>query len=338
MYKNVYILAMGRSGTTLLQNILNAHPNVVVPPESFFVLNLYDKYKDKKKWDQSLITSFIDDLYTDRPFRLVWQISKKDILKKFELHAPISNFEEACNLVRLSFNKTNDEQVKIIGDKNPIYARFTEKIMKVHPKAKIIHMIRDPRGTANGHINTFKRKDALAVGSIWSLHNQIIESLEKKFPQNYYLLKYEDLIGKTEDTLKSLCEFLTIEFNPSMLEYRSMVNERFNDYGDKLKKKHINLLKPIDQSIADKWKQSLTKRQIKNIEYTTHDLATSYGYKFAKPKMDFYIFCCLPISKLKYRLIFRFILIYFWLPFPMRKFILAIRSTLSDHKYVSQNK
>ena len=333
MTNDFYILAMGRSGTTLLQNMLNAHPNAVVPPESFFVLHLYTKYKDETNWEPQTIRQFIDDLYTDRPFRLVWQVKRETVEASFK-NQKINSFAQACNCVKSSFQESfKSKKIYAIGDKNPLYSTFAERMLEINPNAKIIHMVRDPRGTANGHINTFNRKDALMVGMIWTNYNECILKLKTQFPEQYLLVKYEALIANPRATIANICTFLNIENDPEILEYRKATIAQYDTYSTALKWKHENLLKPIDTEIAEKWKTALTPRQIKYVEYTTHKTAAKLGYNFERPPSNFLMLCRLPFSRLKFWLLYCIVHLYFNFPFAIRKLILAIRSFLGDKKY-----
>ena len=334
MIQNFYILGMGRSGTTLFQSILDAHSAIVVPPESYFVLHLYSKYFHVKKWDTNIKKKFIEDLYTDRPFRLVWRVPKENLLEAFNEAPTILNLGEALNIVRSSFRDSyKQKEIIRFGGKKPIYSMFTKRIMKVNPNAKIIHIVRDPRGTANGQINTFKKKDALAIGYMWNWNNKTILKLKKKYPNQYFLLRYEDLIENTETTMKAVCHFLEVPYESSLMEYRTTTTKRFTEYTEEYKNKHRSLLKPIDKSIAEKWKKTLQTKHRKEIEYVTSDLAKQFGYHFKKPKSDLWTFLRMPVSKFKMIFGVNIIRMYFSIPFFVRKFILGIRSRLTDHKY-----
>src|SRR5690606_20490040 len=108
-----------------------------------------------------------------------------------------------------SYNASfKSKKIKLYGDKHPIYSNFCERMMRINPQAKLIHMVRDPRGTGAGQIKTFNRKDALAVGYLWARYNKNLSDLKKLYPENYYLLKYEDLVLSPEETVQSLCRFL----------------------------------------------------------------------------------------------------------------------------------
>lgn len=334
MSNNFYVMAIGRSGTTLLANILDAHPNIVVPPESFFVLHLERKYKHITQWDSKTIKNFIDDVYVDRPFRLMWKVPREIVEQSFEQQAKVKDFTEACNRIRASYNASfKKKTIQLFGDKHPIYSNFCERMMRINPEAKLIHMVRDPRGTGSGQINTFNRKDALAVGYLWSRYNKSLSKLKAIYPKNYYLLKYEDLVLNPEETVQSLCRFLEIEFDEKMMEYRKSMVQRFENYTEAITKKHESLLKPIDANMVEGWKTKLTKKQIEQLEYSTHDVASRLGYTFDKPNANFLTRLKLPFSKLKVKFILGIITLFFNFPFAFRKVVLSVKSMALDHNY-----
>jgi len=336
MIQNFYIFGTGRSGTTLLQSILDAHTAIAVPPESYLVLHLDKKYKGVTNWSEAVISKFIDDLYTDRPFRLVWRVPRRNVEEAFELAAPVQNFEHACNVVRSSFQESyRAKSISCFGDKKPLNSLFADRVIAVSPTAKIIHLVRDPRGTGNGQINTFKRRDALLVGHSWANQNRAILALKEKYPQRYFLLKYEDLVIHTEQTIRDTCAFLGLEFQPKMLiDYRTSTTKRFDQYTEQYKDKHLSLLEPIDPKIANKWKTKLLPKHRKRIEIATHIVAAMLGYDFEKPNMNFGMAIWWPISKFRAFLRLSVLRIYFAVPFAVRKFILQIRSKRGDHKYL----
>ncbi len=334
MSKSFYVMAIGRSGTTLLANILDAHPNIVVPPESFFVLHLERKYKHITNWDEKTIHKFIDDVYVDRPFRLMWKVERKVVEESFLQQPKIKNFNEACNRIRASYNASfKKKNIELFGDKHPIYSNFCRRMMNINPEAKLIHMVRDPRGTGSGQINTFKRKDALSVGYLWSRYNKNLLDLKLVYPKNYYLLKYEDLVLRPEETVRSICRFLEIKFDEQMMEYRKSTIKRFEDYTEAITKKHESLMKPIDAKMMEKWKTQLTKKQIEQLEYSTYKVASQLGYVFEKPKVNFITKMKLPFSKLKVKSILGIITLFFNFPFAVRKMVLRFKSMALDHNY-----
>ncbi len=53
-----FVVGRPRSGTTLLRTLFDAHPNVLVPPECQFIINLYPKYGKVTNWSKKNLESF----------------------------------------------------------------------------------------------------------------------------------------------------------------------------------------------------------------------------------------------------------------------------------------
>lgn len=332
MIQNFYIMGMGRSGTTLLSSILNAHPNVVVPPESLFELYLDHKYRHITNWDDKTINRFIDDLYVDRPFKLIWKIDRSLIHEVLHAEPKLDNYIEAFERVKMSYNDSySNKEIKLVGSKHPVYAILPKRIEKMHPDAKYIHIIRDPRGVSCGQIKTFKRKDEFAIGYQWSIFNKNISRLKQQYPEKYFLVKYEDIITNTEASLSAICNFLDIKYTSKILEdYRST---DFHDQPNKFKRYHQSLIKPLNYRKIDEWKRKLSSKQVRRIAYTTYKDAVKYEYIIEKPKLTWGDKLVLPLSYIKIKLGIFTYLTFLYAPFFIQKIIVSTKSFFLDKSF-----
>lgn len=322
---------MGRSGSTLLQEMLNSHPKIIAPPESFFVLLLKTKYEHITYWNLKTKKSFVNDLYTDRSIRLTWKIPKDLVSQTLANASENLTFKDMCNLVRSCYRPA--KEALLYCDKNPIYSIFLDAVMETDPSAKVIHLIRDPRGVACGQITTFKRKDALALGYMWRIYNQSIERIIRKRDLTYLKVYYEDLINKTEETLRNICTFSGLKYNENMMSYSNSIRTDFENQPDIYRDKHKSIQQPIDIKIAEKWKTLLSDFQIDKIAYGSHQLARRYGYDITVQNTSYIRKIRFLISSLKLQSILLLLKIYFTIPFICRKYILKLRSALYDKNY-----
>ena len=74
-----FVIGKERSGTTLLQVMLNNHSNVLAPPESRFIIMMYLKYGKKQNWTVNDITALCDELYVEKIFVNFWNIPKEEL-------------------------------------------------------------------------------------------------------------------------------------------------------------------------------------------------------------------------------------------------------------------
>lgn len=325
---------MGRSGSTVLRQMMDKHPSIISPPETFFVLHLMDTYGNITNWTHDIKRRFIKDLYTDRPFRLIWNIPKKTVQEALDKASSKLSYVEVTNIVRHCFSEHKAKVNNVVYvDKNPIYSILFNKLISAHPSSKVIHLIRDPRGVINGQMHSFNRKDIFALGHLWNSRNIKIENICKKKNIDYHLVKFEDLVHKPDETIKEICKFLKIEYSELILKSTDGFNDFYSKQSEHYRNKHISTQKPLSIDIAEKWKKNLSKKQLDKIAFTTSELARKYGYDIPITPSKFAYSCLLMISKLKLGFMISLVKIYFNLPLFIRKGILYFRSMLYDHRY-----
>ncbi len=273
-----FIVGRGRSGSTLLRSLFDAHPQVMIPLESRFVQFLYYKYPLEKKWTPETAKQIIQELgHSFEPPRL----DKENLTKQITNHISDLSFGKICKLIYLnSHTEFPKEEIHAIGDKNPRYTFFIPQLLKIFPNAKFIHLIRDYRDNvtaiqrAGSNINE-SSNIYFAMGR-WKLYNRIVDKYQKRFPDNFYTVRFEDLITDPEKEMKSLCNFLTLDFRPEMLNYHKHISKYFKDDG--FNTLHKSLQTPFDQSKIGEWKNILSHREIIRCEILAGNLPIKYGY------------------------------------------------------------
>jgi len=279
-----FIIGRPRSGTTLLSTLFDAHPNVIIPFESPVILQLSSKYLPLKSWSEQHIHRFINDLFSTRKFDR-WNIDREallDSLLKFRKHL---DFQSAIKILYLHFPSFfPKENILLPGDKNPIYSLFFKKIYHIFPDARFIHLIRDYRD----NILSVKKLDFEApltsiIAYRWKFSNNLVHRMSKLHPEQFYTIRYEDLINDPETNLKKLCNFLHIEYQPSVLSFHLYVEERIKKLSEEearqFKKFHSNLLKPVNTSKSGVWKNDMKKRDVKIAESIAGKWAEQFGYE-----------------------------------------------------------
>ena len=144
-----FILGNPRSGTSLLRIILNAHPNIVVPPESGFLQWWHHKYGDWNWHDNTLrIESFLTDLLSSKKIE-AYKLNKKG-LKKFILEANPDSYSKLIARVYIFYSR--NKTLLTWGDKNNYYIHHIPLLKRLYPKAKYIHLVRDGRDVACSYL------------------------------------------------------------------------------------------------------------------------------------------------------------------------------------------
>jgi len=160
----VFILGLPRSGTTLLQSLLDGHPDLLVNfAESHFFRKLFrglpklSPYAKVSLAEEVLFQHFIKrDEYYNRYLREVSYFTIKERFYQY-LSGPIENSGQYLTAAILAYGAaTNQLHKKYWVEKTPHDDKFTELIFSLWPDARCIHVMRDPRAV----YSTLKRRAA----------------------------------------------------------------------------------------------------------------------------------------------------------------------------------
>jgi hypothetical protein len=288
-----FIVSTGRTGSTLLTTMLNAHPEILAISEQPFTLNLIDGYLKNKNWNESKIKKFIDDFFLFATEKLPTQFSKRSTLEKlFEENKKNLNFQLAIRLCFLAFfSNKKIENIKLFVSKELILHTQIKKITQIYPQSKFILLARDPRDNVQIKINRASRRGAkynlLRFVSAWEFIYKYLSTDLRKYAKNKFItIRYEDLVTHTELTLNEICEFLNMEYHPDMLNYNQNntdeLKARRNNIPDKLfeylNRDHQGLLvKPNTDKIGI-WRTQMNKETAIKIWNECKDRAQEFGY------------------------------------------------------------
>ncbi len=276
-----FIIGRPRTGTTLLRSLFDAHPDVQIPWECQFVLNLYPRYGKVKHWTKALIDNFYADLIEQWQFSS-WNINHDKLKTDLHAHEGESSYVKVCETVYLNFiSFYPKKEIKLIGDKNHGYTIYTDRLKKIYPDAKFIYILRDYRD--NYHSVTkvdFELPVISLVTYKWKYFYKKALKAAEKYPGSFYFIRYEDLATDPHLHFKKICEFLGIEYLPEVFEFYKMKEKASEVYPDDiLQKHHKSLFNPINTSRLGLWKQSLSSSQIKIADQVAGKYADLAGYE-----------------------------------------------------------
>ncbi len=285
-YKLFFIVGRGRSGTTLLQFLLNAHPKLSVAPEALFIMNLYKENAHVKEWNREKLLSFYDDLWFEERLN-DWHLQKENLRYDLLACRREVSFADLCKIVYANYATLQEkEDVSIFGDKNPHHCLFLKELISVFPDSKFIHFVRDYRDTILSYQKVkFDVHGTSALAYRWKKYNQEILKYSQRYPDQFILLRYEDLLAEPEHHLERICLFLGVDFTPGMLEfYRGVGNI------DHLGGWHKNISRPLDKSRAYLWKSKMKKTHILKADYVCRDIFSSFGYENSSKQRSVMLF------------------------------------------------
>lgn len=276
-----FIIGRPRTGTTLLRSLFDAHPDVQIPWECQFVLNLYPEYGKVQQWTKFVLERFYKDLLEQWQFN-AWNIDHTKLQNDLYSLQGQYTYTEVCETVYLnfiSFYQKND--IKLIGDKNHGYTIYTDRLRKLYPDARFIYILRDYRDNYHSVTNVdFELPVISLVVYKWKYFYKKALEASQRHPESFYFLRYEDLATDPHLHFRKVCEFLGIEYNPDVFEFYRMKEKASEVYPDDiLQKHHKSLFNPVNTSRLGLWRKSLSKRQVMIADQVAGKYAELAGYE-----------------------------------------------------------
>lgn len=271
-----FIIGCPRSGTTLLQLLINSHPKIAIPPESHIFVRfskIFENYGDLN--NKANLKLFVQDLLKDYHIR-DWDLGVSvddfcDQLKEKSLR----------NVIALLLELYAQKDLKIRwGDKTPQHMLHVREIKKIFPEAKFIHLIRDGRDVAVSSSRIFVGPPSIyGIAHEWRKYIEIFDKFKKNLNHNEYLeVRYEDLVRNPEAELKKIFIFLKEE-PIAASKGQNLPNSTAKEYYIQTDAHMLSLNAPISDKKIGTYKKKFTTREIEIFETITKDSLTKLGYE-----------------------------------------------------------
>lgn len=251
----VFFVGFPRSGTTLLEQILTANPNIETTAESPLITNLINFAKEKfsEKGEYPDLLNHLDD-------------SDVQLLR-------VEYFSNLQKVIEI-----NNETVSYI-DKLPLNLIELGFVNKIFPDAKIIMAYRDPRDVClSCFMNNFKLNPAMShftsLGETVNLYSKVMdlwEHYKEKLGLDYYEYKYEDLVENTVPIAKELVEFIGQDWANEMEDfYKYSAVKKINTPS------YIDVTSPVYTRSVNHWK--CYPEKIKSVSNILQPYIDKFGY------------------------------------------------------------
>ncbi|MFT5528322.1 MAG: hypothetical protein ACI9HK_006311, partial [Pirellulaceae bacterium] len=274
----IFVCGVGRSGTSLLQSMLNAHPQICFTPETHFFRRYVAHDRTKRCHERRGILKFIEQLEADAEFARA-KIPAKELLPEFE--QPLK-LEAAYKSLLVKYSQVAGKP--IVGDKDPRNIDFIEPLRRHFPNSVLLHIIRDPRD-----VILSRTKAKWSSGRPWWMHALIYRAQFRRgqrdgnryFGDDYIEVHYEDLIQSPQEILTKICGALSVKFDKSMLSFAASATRLVDPAELSWKSETIG---PLLQDNSGKWQAELSNWQVQVIERVCEDAFRSKKYKYSSER------------------------------------------------------
>jgi len=290
--KMIFVTGASRSGTTLLSFVLRNHSQIFGLKE----LHYFGEYWDPRDPTQRLSEQQLVDatasifarqaqgILSAKPTRQDIDSARVllDSLSE-ENRSPAGIFSTAVTLLSAAAGKS------IPCEQTPRNIFYAESLLKYFPEAHVVHMMRDPRAVMASQKQRWQRRrlatnkaafprahslrtwvnyHPYTVAKLWSRASN--EALRLKDHPRFTLIRFEDLLEFPEQTIRSLCDRLDIDYQPAMLDVGQINSSHQSSVGGARKGLHMDAI--------DTWRKTLSSGETAIAERICGTLMAHYGY------------------------------------------------------------
>jgi hypothetical protein len=276
----LFVVGCGRSGTTVLRTVLDAHPDLAVAHEGRFVAPLARRRARYERPDGFAVDAFVADMREDRAVRTNLGMDEADLRAALggDGAAPVADYPDA---VRRVFAHYAARQGKArYGDKMPGYVLRIPVLAALLPESRFVHIIRDGRDVAlSSRAFGGRRTDAVGAAIDWRTRVGAGRADGGALgADRYHEVRYEALVTEPEPVLRALCAFAGLPWDAAMLRH----TERPETTPAKLwaNPHHTRLAEPLSPR-SQTWHEVMDRADVEAFEAVAGDLLDDLGYERA---------------------------------------------------------
>ena len=274
MSKLLFLTGIGRSGTTLLQQMLHAHSQIDFKPEThFFKTYILPQLLGKANKNSSLANIAKGDTYLNR-------LEKKEREQILELPNTKQALEKGFE------NLLTNRGLAYGADKDTEYVRYFPHLKNAYPDLSLINMLRDPRDVVLSRKKTpwgAKRSLVFHAAEYVYYFKKNRREGPNLFGERYHEVQFERLIENPKEEVTKVLNALGLTFEESVLDYAKHSNSLIAE-DEKAWKGNAD--KPILKGNSNKWQTELDKGVIALIESEIGEEMQQLGYPLSGYKYN----------------------------------------------------
>ena len=293
-----FIVGSGRSGTTLVRSLLDAHPRLAVPPETHFMARVErDRAQDGDA--PADFDAFWHDLVRWSRFRDLG-VDPSDVRQRIE-RAGRRDFKTVfAAMLRAYADRFGKPRA---GEKTPSHYRHVDRLFAWFPGVRIVVVQRDPRAVVASQLRSpWVVEQQVPTRRLQPLVRRLrlfhvaehaalwMEAYDRHLARadrdpRFHVVAYERLVADAATELGRLCEFLGEAYEPAMLHERNGTRDALvakhapPTWRSWVDEHHSRASGAISADGRETWRSELSEREIALIEGLCGPRMAKLGYQ-----------------------------------------------------------
>jgi hypothetical protein len=276
-----FVVGNPRSGTKMFRELLNRSPDIWISDvESHFIPRFT---RDLARYgDLSERANFDRLAHALRGTRAFWHWNRRGVRIDDDRWWSLCRSHDWPGVLEALFRGVHEQEIPdpprpweaiLWGDKTPAYMEELPLLAKLYPRARFVHLVRDPRdcvlSTQDAWGNT-----PLRTAQEWADRvRRCREAGVALGPERYIELRYEDLVDAVRERLAAVFDFLGVPTPPDAGQFLRVPENLGSARGSA----------EVVTRNRQKWKQTMPADMRRDIEGIAGDLLLAYGYEREYP-------------------------------------------------------
>lgn len=214
-----FIVGSGRCGTTLLRRLLQASPDIHIPPENWTFegcLETFRAHRASLPWrllaDLLLCRHVVEN---HRWFEGVPAELRSTIHQLEKQERSLARFYDE---VYRYHGRYRDATFERWGDKTPINGQKMEALLAVFPNARFVHMLRDGVDVVHS-MNTEMvcATSVVSAAKTWTRAVTAAHTFAEQHPDRLLTVRYERMCRSPEEVLREVCTFIDVPYSSRLI-------------------------------------------------------------------------------------------------------------------------
>jgi hypothetical protein len=269
-----FVVGCGRSGTTLVRALLDAHRDIAVPYESYFPVWFARQLARYERADGFSVDAYLDDLLHHESFAR-WDLDNTYVRESITEARP-RDYPGAVRATYECYARAHGKPR--YADKTPVFVVHIPLLAQLFPEAVFVHLVRDGRAVVLSRAEAAWGTDEVEFETlVWRSQVEQGRSAGRAIgPHRYREVRYEDLLDDPAAVCRGLCEFIGVEYDPAMLTYYERSEKIIA--GQPFPDEHKNLARPPTKGLRD-WRQELDPADLALFEQLAGSTLDAFGYE-----------------------------------------------------------
>lgn len=284
----IFVTGASRSGTTLMCRILGNHSTVLALNELHFFGELASIDTVERPADERRLATMAAMILA-RQARDLWVAgpTPDEEQRARELVAALpAESRTPAQLYAATVAALAADAGKRIGcEQTPRNIFYARRLLELYPQSRVVHMVRDPRAVLASQKNRWRMRQLggknvpwseivrlwfnyhpVTMSRLWRQATQV--ALELESHPRCTLVRFEDLVASPEPTVRSVCDWLQLTFEPNLLDVPQWGSSNIA-HGKS---------SGVSAAMAGKWRQVLSAGEISISERLTRAELQRFDY------------------------------------------------------------